>query len=64
MEKQTQIPNTKRCFMCEKLIKYEVKSEFSGALMLDGYQCPKGVMVNPYNFACDEIELNDKYNTQ
>ena len=62
MEKQ--IVNVKRCFMCLKLTQYRVKSEFSGALMMDGYQCPKGVMVNPYNFACDEIELKDKYNKQ
>ena len=50
--------------MCEKLIKFEVKSEFSGGVMMDGYQCPKGVMVNPYNLACDEIKLKDKYKNQ
>lgn len=56
--------NYGRCFMCEKLIKFEVKSEFSGGVMMDGYQCPKGVMVNPYNLACDEIKLKDKYKNQ
>lgn len=49
-----------RCFMCSKLKKGCAKNGFSGAVLMDYYYCPKGI-ANPFQFACREIAIKDKY---
>ena len=46
--------------MCSKLKKECAKNEFSGAVLMDYYYCHKGI-VNPFQFACKEIAIKDKY---
>lgn len=59
-----QVLNEKLCIMCKKMQKEDIRNEFSGLVLHTIFKCHKRIMENPYYYACDEIELKDKYNKQ